>query len=389
MPKVYTAGKNVYQAAKERLREHYEAGDRVVISTSGGKDSTVVMELAIEVARETNRLPVEVMHRDEEIMAPGTFEYLERVYHRPEVELHWCIAGQAIINAYNRYQPYWWVFDPDEKDKWVRPIPPQAQWIENKLIEGMTSIDRFPVNPGNRLVAVTGLRAAESITRLARIASTRGALTKHPTAFGAYTLAPIYDWQDDDVWTYIKTKGIDYNEIYNALYRIGVPKRNQRIAPPTMRQGITQLPYLQKLYPQWFDKVNTRCPGTLAAAYYGKKSLYPLIYPGQTWQDVMYWIIEDADQHAPWLAKRCRQALHDQEERHKSHSNQPLPMTRSKHCRQCLPKAPGSWEALAKTLYNGDPWSHYNQDLPPLEPEEVKPGTGYWAPDGKKGKMTW
>lgn len=178
MPKLYNEA-NVLEAAKERLRVHYLAGDRLVYSISGGKDSTVIMELGIQVARELGCLPVECIMRDEEIMVPGTFEYLERVHARPEVNLHWIIAGQAIINAYNRFMPYWWVFDPDERDKWVRQPPAYAEWIPQQGLAGMTSQDRFPSEPGKLLIAVVGLRADESLTRLNRIASTRGPLTKN------------------------------------------------------------------------------------------------------------------------------------------------------------------------------------------------------------------
>ena len=45
------------------------------------------------VARELGMLPVECIMRDEEIMPPGTFEYLERVYWRKdEVNLNWVIV---------------------------------------------------------------------------------------------------------------------------------------------------------------------------------------------------------------------------------------------------------------------------------------------------------
>lgn len=390
MPKVYDGDVTVYQAAKERFRSYLLNGDRLVCSISGGKDSTIIMELMIEVAREEGALPIEVVTRDEEIMYPGTFEYLERVAQRVnEVTMNWVIAGQAIINAYNRFSPYWWVFDPDEQDKWVREPPAWAVKIDTQVIEGMVSQERFPVSGSQRLIACTGLRANESLMRMNRIASTGGALTKHPTDYGAYTLAAIYDWLDEDVWRAIREKGWDYNTAYNALYRMGVPKNRLRIAPPSMRQGMATLGTAQKLWPTWFDKVERRLPGMRAAAYYGRRALMPYLQRGETWQDVMDRIREDAVTSAPWMVARIDKAVKSALSRHKSHSTAPYPQTEKMKCTQCPPHTPGSWEKLATSLYNGDPWCNYNQDLEPLDPRELNPAKRGWYEGKKRGRMTF
>lgn len=386
MPKIFNPHETVLDAALNRLREHYAAGDRLVVSISGGKDSTVIMELAIMVARELGVLPVECIMRDEEIMVPGTFEYLERVYWRQdEINLRWVIAGQPIINAYNRWYPYWWVFDPDEEAKWVRQPPPFATWIEQQAIDAMTNDVQYPPAPDKRLIAVLGLRAQESLTRMNRIASTRGALTKHPTAYGAYNLAPIYDWTDDDVWKAIGVYKWDYNEAYNHFHRIGVSKTKLRIAPPSMRQGMDTLKFVLRLWPRWFDVVEARIPGIRTAARYGRHALRPYLLPGETWQDCMMRLIAESDERAPWMAERQRRAVGAQITRHAAHSSAPLPQTASKRCTQCPPHAPGSWEGLAVTLFNGDPWATNNQSLDPLEPYELRAGAKAWFEQGKSG----
>ena len=116
MPKRMLAT-NVFDAAIDRLKRLYLDDHTVVVSYSAGKDSTVCLELAIIAATETNRLPVHVVMRDEEIMLPGTYELAERTAKRPEVDFHWLVAGQPVINCFNRVLPYFWVFDdrcPDE-----------------------------------------------------------------------------------------------------------------------------------------------------------------------------------------------------------------------------------------------------------------------------------
>jgi hypothetical protein len=38
----------------------------------------------------------------------------------------------------------------------------------------------------------------------------------------------------------------------------------------------------------------------------------------------------------------------------------------------------GSWKALTMCLYNGDPFSSRFIHLPFVEPEQFRPGSGYW-----------
>lgn len=367
-------GTDVYDEAVNRLIPLYAAGHRLVLSFSGGKDSSTCLNLMLEAARYTNRLPVDVVVRDEEVLYPGSYEYIHRVHERPDVNLMHIYANQPIINIYNRKSPYWWVFDPLLRpEQWVRQPPPYAIQVPELHIEAMTIHDRFPPEPGKRLYSIVGLRVEESRGRMYGIFSAGGYLVK-PNRYGVYGARPIYDWTDGDVWKAHRDYGWDYNRAYDVLRKMGLSGRRLRIGPPTMgTAGLEGLVIASKAWPRWFDRVAQRLPGVRLATLYGMRAVEPERRTGETWRETFE---RECIERAPaWIAERATLARDRMLRMHHRHSVDPFPDVAP--CRTC-PGDFGSWKKLTLGLYNGDPFSMKVGILPFVEPETFRAGAGYW-----------
>ena len=372
-------GIDVFSAALDRIEHLYREGHKVVVSMSGGKDSTVCLELAILAATNTGKLPVHVVSRDEEIMFPGTYEYLERVAERPEVDMHWLLAYQPIINIFNRSLPYFWVFDPQlPPEQWVRQPPSYAYAIPELTIHAMTTLERFPPDEGKNLYSITGLRTQESPNRRMSIHNTKGYLTKNKTKRGAYVARPIYDWKDNDVWKAIKDMQWDYNEAYNVMYRMGVPRQKMRIGPPTMSAAaIALLSTASRAWPRWFDKVCNRLPGVRTGAKFGRAAVTPHRKLGESWEDCYNRACLGPDSPL-WIQERAQILKDHLIAMHGRHSTAAFP-----DLKPCLPCGQvNTWRQATNVMYNGDPFVTQASSCSALkyvEPEFFRSGAGYWG----------
>ena len=278
---------DVYTLAIERTRRVFELFDHVAVSFSGGKDSTAVLNVALDVARELGRVPLRVIFFDEEAIPYETEEYVRRVFADPDVAGEWYCLPQRHRNACSRQSPWWWPWAPEARDLWVRPMPPEA----------ITSLQGFPMEPPmERMTApdmngllfdpslgscamLMGIRAAESLTRLRAV--TRKKDENYLVAYSGMTdrgnvtkAYPIFDWRDTDVWTAPAKFGWDYNRAYNLLEMAGLSIHHQRCSPAFGEEPLQKLWTYAHCFPAVWDRMLDRVPGVGSAARYALTELY-------------------------------------------------------------------------------------------------------------------
>ena len=268
--------KTVLEASLDRIRWLYDEFPVVIVTSSGGKDSTIALNLAIQVAREKGRLPVDVAFFDQEAEWEGTIEYQRRTAKRPEVRMHWFQVPFKTSNSSSSRKEWLHCWGPGEK--WMREREPDS------IHEADLGTDRFHkafagiakhIAGDQPCATLTGMRSEESPMRM--IATTTQDRYKGVTwakkdnaKLGHYAFHVIYDWGYRDVWKAIHDHGWDYCKIYDKMYQLGVPTRAMRISGLTHEVALTSLRLLQEAEPHTWDALTHRLPGIHTCGNFGK-----------------------------------------------------------------------------------------------------------------------
>lgn len=277
---------NVWEAALKRVRWVFEEfGGHVSVSTSGGKDSTVVLELALIVARERGELPLHVHFLDQEAEYEATIEYMRRLQARPEIKLDWYQVPFRLFNASNHADNWSHVWDEDLTDAdYIRPREPGSIWVNDFTDGHGRVIDRFKallgaINDRDGGASLTGMRCEESPNRRVFMTSTASykwatwASAGKPRKDGSrshYLLHPVYDWSYRDVWHAIEVNGWDYNHFYDLMFRYGVSTRAMRVSSFHHEESMGSLQYLQELEPQTWEAATRRYQGISTYGHVGE-----------------------------------------------------------------------------------------------------------------------
>lgn len=171
---IFYSDKNVYEAALERFRyifREFYGKRKIVVTMSGGKDSTVVLNLAHEVMKEMGIEKIPVLFLDQEAETPMTIEYIRYIMHLPWVEPYWI---QSYFQEWNASKGEWFnVWGPGEK--WIREKEPDSYGdleIPHNQYFSKTLDQVHRMLFGKDYLTLGGVRIEESPARLSGL--TRG-----------------------------------------------------------------------------------------------------------------------------------------------------------------------------------------------------------------------
>lgn len=289
----------VWEAALKRVRWVFEEFDgHVSVSSSGGKDSAVTMELARIVARERGELPLHVHFLDQECEYRGTRDYMRWMADDPEIHLDWYQIPIRFYNAASHADEWLHTWDEDlPESEWIRPKEPDSIHV-NDFYDGRgRKIDRFKkmleaINERNGGACLTGMRCEESPNR--RVFMTSHASYKWVTWASRgkdgkfYLFHPVYDWSYRDVWHAIEANGWTYNSFYDGMFRHGVTTRSMRVSGFSHEEAIGSLNYLEEIEPDTWAAAARRLKGFNTFAHVGEDQFqdrYTLPYMFSDWDE--------------------------------------------------------------------------------------------------------
>ncbi len=271
---------NVFEEAQKRISFLFDEFEEVIVSVSGGKDSTVIYNLALMEAERRGRLPLSVMFIDQEVEWEATIDEIELIMTDPRVKPYWYQVPIRIFNATSYDED--WLHCWREGDTWMREKHPIS------IKENPFNTDRFKpfftqfldkTFKGRKVCSLTGIRGAESPSRWVGI--TQGATYKHIT-WGKrntknqehYNFHPIYDWDVTDVWHAIHSNGWSYNRVYDYMYQYGVPINQMRVSNLNHETALNNLYFLQEIEPKTWEMATMRLHGISTTGHVEKRNLF-------------------------------------------------------------------------------------------------------------------
>lgn len=352
---------DVYEAALSRTRDIFDRFDTVVVSFSGGKDSTACFQLAYQVAGERNQWPLHVMFFDEEAIAPETVDYVRRVSQLPGIEMKWLCLPVKHRNGASSTHPYWYCWNPEKQDLWCRELPSEAIVNVDGFQPGMTvpeASDIIYSSMYGQVGMIVGLRAEESIRRY-RVVATRETDNWIGRINGNTTLVyPVYDWMTDDVWLAPHLFGWDYNRAYDLMDMSGLHYKRQRVCPPYGEEPLRGLDLYHKCWPELWDKMICRVPGVATAARYAKTELYgwgDLVVPeGHDWKS---WAMARLNLYPEDVKALVAKSVARVIREHKNKTDRPIELETPD------PHTGISWKAIASLVIRGDMKGRRRQKL--------------------------
>jgi len=364
---------DVYTAARQRLSDLFDDFERVYLSFSGGKDSSALLHLALDVAREKGRLPLDVMTIDLEGQYQHSREYVERVMSHPEIRPWWICLPLHLRNAVSQFEPHWLCWDPERRGDWIKPMPTHTSVISDESYfpffrRGMEFEEFTPAfaewfSGGVRTACLVAIRSDESLNRYRTIVSTKKTPWKNwcwttQMSDAVYNAYPIYDWSTEDVWIAHGKQGWAYNKVYDLMHMAGVPLHEQRLCQPygdDQRKGLWLFKILE---PETWTRIVNRVQGANFGNRYVQLSgnvfgnIRIRLPKGHTWQSYAEFLLSTMPPHtAEHYRRKIATFLKWWDEK----GAVPVVPDEADPQLEAKRKAP-SWRRICKVLLKNDYW---------------------------------
>ncbi len=309
--------KNVYDAFIERMHYIFSEFDNIFVSFSGGKDSSLLLNLTLDFAKKYYpERKIGVYHQDFEAQYTVTSEYIDRTFERikNDVEPYWVCLPAATRTALSSYQMYWYPWDDKKEELWVRPMPDRPYVInlsnnpittysykmhQEDLAKQFGRWYRYS-HGEKKTVCLLGMRADESLNRYSGFINKKygygGNCWISKQFKDVWAASPLYDWSLADVWYANFKFGYEYNPIYDMYFKAGLKPEQMRVASPFNDYAKESLNLYRIIDPEIWARLVGRVNGANFTAIYGKTKALGyrnLTLPeGHTWESYTKFLLD-------------------------------------------------------------------------------------------------
>ena len=283
----YRIDKNVFDASKDRINFIFDEFERIYVSFSAGKDSTVMLHLMADEAKRRNR-KIGVLLVDLEGQYKLTINHAMDCIdkYKNNLDVYWVCLPIHLRNAVSVYEPFWKCWDSNKKDDWIRQ-PPKNAITEYDFFpffrDGMEFEEFAPefgewYAKGKKTACSVGIRTDESLNRYRTITSKtkkkyRDKIYTTKITDNVYNFYPIYDWTTEDIWIYhYKNQKKSFNQLYELMHKAGLSIHQQRICQPYGDDQKRGLWLFHLIEPETWAKVVARVNGANSGALYINES---------------------------------------------------------------------------------------------------------------------
>jgi predicted phosphoadenosine phosphosulfate sulfurtransferase len=281
---------NVLDASIERIKFVFDNFENIVVSVSGGKDSTVTCHLILEEAKKRNRI-INIFFLDEEVVYESTVEqidYLMGLYPN-NINKIWLQIEFYLTNATSLKESQLKCWEAGRHKIWMRSKKDfsvkfrmwdkETETIRNKNKGfGFYDVIENFENCYNNTAFILGLRATESMNRWRTMAKNPVTISNKKIFWATQknknniAMYPIYDWNFSDVWKYIYDNNIKYSKVYDFQYKKGYGINEIRVSSLIHEKSFKSICDLPEFEFKTYEKLCERIKGISFTQETGKNS---------------------------------------------------------------------------------------------------------------------
>jgi predicted phosphoadenosine phosphosulfate sulfurtransferase len=265
---------NVLDAARERMSLLFDNFEKINVSISSGKDSTVLFYLALQEAVKRNR-KITAFFLDQEAEYQSSIDIIKIAMTQKNVIPAWYQVPIYLTNATSYYEYFLYAWGPGET--WIRDKDRLSiKEIKEEYPQRFYEFFPWYESQNPHAAYLVGLRAEEGIIRYRAVTKFSGWNNLHwsTTTNNIHKFYPIYDWTVYDVWKFIYDYNLPYNKIYNLMfmdnYSIYSKMRVSNLIHEKSYKCLIDLPRYE---PGTYNRLCKRIVGIATASRYASEKL--------------------------------------------------------------------------------------------------------------------